>query len=66
MSGPVEQKVVDVLTATPFLSIAGVNFMALNELLETATLTVGFIAGVFAMFFHVRRWWRGRKANKQL
>ena len=60
-----EQKIVHVLTATPFISLFGYNFMSLNEFLETATLVVGLTAGVFAMFFQVRRWWRGRKRDKK-
>ena len=65
MSGPLEEKVANVLTATPFASIAGVNFMTLNELLETGTLIVGFVAGMFAMFFHIRRYFRSRARGKK-
>ena len=60
---PAQEKVADVLTATPIVSLFSYNFMTLNEVLETATLIIGLIAGLFAMFFHIRRWYRGRKAN---
>ena len=33
----------------------------LNLLLETATLTVGLIAGLLAVALHIRSWRRGRK-----
>ena len=59
-----EQKMVDTLSTVPFLSVAGVNFMTLNEFLETGTLILGFVAGLFAVFFHARRWYLGRKTKK--
>jgi hypothetical protein len=64
MGGPQEQKIVDIVSAIPFASVFGYNFMTLNELLETATLTIGLLSGVFALFFHIRRWYRGKKREK--
>ena len=32
----------------------------LNAYLETGTLIVGLLAGLFALFFHARRWYRDR------
>jgi hypothetical protein len=61
MSHPVQEKVVDAITAVPFLSLFGYNFITLNEFLETATLIIGLVSGLFALFFNVRRWWRERK-----
>ena len=65
MTQPAQEKVVDALAATPFVSVLGINFMNLNELLETATLAIGFITGLFVMFFQIRRWYRGRKRDQK-
>lgn len=64
MSTPVQERVVDGITTIPFVSIFGYNFLTLNEFLETATLLVGLLSGIFALFFHIRRWWRGRQRDK--
>lgn len=54
----------DALATVPFVTILGVEFMSFNELMEGATLTVGFIAGVFALLFQARRYFRSRKRDK--
>ncbi len=48
------------LTGTA-VAVGGVIPLAdLNVYLETATLTVGLLAGLFALFFHIRRWYRDK------
>lgn len=67
MAMPTEQiqnRVVDALAAVPFVTIAGVEFMSFNEFMEGATYTVGFVAGIFALAFQVRRYFRSRKRDK--
>lgn len=67
MSMPTEEiqnRVVDALAAVPFVTIAGVEFMSFNEFMEGATYTIGFVAGIFALLFQVRRYFRSRKRDK--
>jgi len=64
MNQPVQEKLVDAVTTVPFISLFGYNFMTLNELLETTTLCVGLIAAIFSLFFHIRRYFRGRKRDR--
>lgn len=61
-----QERLVDAASTAPFVSLAGYHFMSLNEFLETATLLMGFVAGMFAMFFHVRRWFRSHKRDKAI
>ena len=42
-----------------------VTLADINMWLETATFAVGLVAGIFAMFFHIRRYFRSRKRDKQ-
>jgi hypothetical protein len=49
----------------PFVTVFGYNFVSLNELLQTITLLIGITSGLFALFFQVRRWYRGRKLTKK-
>ena len=60
----VEEKVVNVLAGTSLASGTGVSLVDFNVYLETGTLVVGLTAGLFALFFQIRRWYRGRQ--KQL
>jgi len=67
MSGPTEQmqeQLVNAASSVPFLTVVGVNFMTFNEALEAATLLVGFITGLIALAFQIRRYLRGRKRDK--
>lgn len=64
MQVELQNKVGDVLAATPFVTIAGVQFMTFNEFMEGATLTVGLVAGIFALLFQARRYFRSRKRDK--
>ena len=59
-----QEKVVDGITTVPFISIGAIEFLTLDAFLYTATLAVGLVSAVFSLFFHVRRWWRGRKRDK--
>lgn len=63
MSAPVQQKAADVLTGAAITTYAGVSLTDLNLYLETASLALSVIAALFAVFFHVRRWWRERQAG---
>lgn len=57
-------KVGDTLAAIPFVTLGTVEFMTFNEFMEGATLSVGFIAGIFALLFQARRYFRSRKREK--
>lgn len=60
----IQNRVVDALAAVPFVTIAGVEFMSFNEFMEGATYTIGFVTGIFALAFQVRRYFRSRKRDK--
>jgi hypothetical protein len=60
----VQNKIVNGMAAVPFVTFLGVDFMSFNEFMEGATLTIGFITGVFALAFQVRRYFRSRKRDK--
>jgi hypothetical protein len=47
--------IVDVLSGTALASGGGVTLLEFNTYLETATLILGFVAGCFAVYFHVKR-----------
>ncbi len=57
-------KIGNTLAATPFVTILGLEFVSFNEFMEGATLTIGFVAGVFALLFQIRRYFRSRKRDK--
>ena len=67
MATPEQQteQLVNAASSVPFLTVAGVNFMTFNETLEAATLIIGFITGIIALAFQLRRYLRGRKRDKQ-
>jgi len=60
----VQNKIVDGMAAVPFVTIFGVEFMSFNEFMEGATFTIGFITGIFALAFQVRRYFRSRKRDR--
>ena len=60
----VQNRIVDGMAAVPFVTILGVDFMSFNEFMEGTTLTIGFITGIFALAFQVRRYIRSRKRDK--
>lgn len=66
MSQQTRERVVDGLAGTSLTAGVGVNLADFNIILETATLTIGLIAGVFALFFQVRRYYRGKTMNAAL
>ena len=59
-----EEKAVNALAGTSIATGTGMSLVDLNVYLETGTLIVGFTAGIFALFFQIRRWYRGRQATK--
>jgi len=61
-----EEQLVNAASSVPFLTVMGVNFMTFNEALEAATLVIGFITGIIAFAFQIRRYMRGRKRDKAL
>lgn len=63
MSQQTQERAVDGLAGTSLTAGITMNLADFNVILETATLTVGFIAGAFAMFFQIRRWYRGKAMN---
>lgn len=66
MQQQTQERLVDGLAGTSLTAGVGMNLAELNVILETATLTIGLIAGVFALFFQVRRYYRGKKRDKAL
>ncbi len=66
MSSPeqMQEQLVNAASSVPFLTVVGVRFMTFNEALEAATLIIGFITGVIALLFQLRRYLRGRKRDK--
>lgn len=61
----VQERLVDGLAGISLTSGVGMNLADFNVILETATLSIGLVAGVFALFFQVRRYFRGRKRDQQ-
>lgn len=59
----IQERAADSLTAIAIGSWT-VSLADINMVLETATYAVGFIAGAFAMFFHIRRYFRSRKRDR--
>ncbi len=66
MPNPLEEKVVNALAGTSIASGTSMTLVDFNVYLETGTLIVGFTAGLFALFFQARRWYRGRKVKQLL
>ncbi len=65
MQQQTQERVVDTLAGTSLTAGVGMNLAELNVVLETVTLSVGLVAGVFALFFQVRRYYRGKKRDKE-
>lgn len=66
MSQQTQERVVDGLAGTSLTVGISMNLADFNVILETATLTIGLIAGAFAMFFQVRRYYRGKTMTAAL
>ena len=66
MQQQTQERVVDGLAGTSLTAGVGMTLADFNIILETATLTIGLIAGVFALFFQARRWYRGKTMNAAL
>lgn len=62
-TGP-EEQLVNAASSVPFITVVGVQFATFNEALEAATLMLGFVTGLIALAFQVRRYVRGRKRDK--
>ncbi len=60
----VQNRIVDGMAAVPFVTVLGVDFMSFNEVMESATFCIGFITGIFALAFQVRRYFRSRKRDR--
>ena len=61
MSDPTEQaNLANKLTGASIAAGASMSMTDLNLYLETGTLIVGLLAGLFALFFHIRRWYRDK------
>ena len=65
MNTPLQEKVANVLSGAPIAASMGMSLGEFNIMLETATLVLGFVAGAFAMFFHIRRYLRSRARDRQ-
>lgn len=57
------ERVADVLAGSALGSWLFNQLTAINVVLETITLTLGVMAGVFALFFHYRKWKNERAAR---
>ena len=66
MQQQTQERVVDGLAGTSLTAGVSMSLADFNVILETATLTIGLIAGAFAMFFQVRRYYRGKTMNEAL
>lgn len=59
-----QQKVAEVLGGGPIAAFVTTTLTEWNVVLETATLVLGLIAGVFSVYFFVSRFIRERKAKR--
>ncbi len=66
MQQQTQERMVDTLAGTSLTAGVSMTLADFNTILETATLTIGLIAGVFALFFQVRRYYRGKTMNAAL
>ena len=66
MQQQTQERLVDGLAGTSLTVGVSMTLADFNVILETATLTIGLIAGAFAMFFQVRRYYRGKTMNEAL
>lgn len=57
----VQERAADFLGSGGLLAGITMNLTEYNVLMEAVTLTLGAIAALFSLFFHIRRWYRGRK-----
>jgi hypothetical protein len=64
MQEQIQQRVADYSASVTMGSWVTVTLSDFNAILETATLTLGLVAGAFSLYFHVRRALRHRKATK--
>lgn len=64
MQQQTQERVADSLT-TLAIGSWSVSLADINLMLETATFVLGFVAGAFSVFFHVRRYLRERKLNEK-
>lgn len=60
-SGKVVDRAADTLSGGALASGLLAYLTDVNIVLETVTLLLGAVAGVFALFFHYRRWRNERK-----
>ena len=63
MEQQTQERMADSLTTITVGSWA-VTLADINLILETATFFLGFVAGCFAVFFHIRRYFRSRARDK--
>ena len=66
MQQQTQERVVDTLAGTSLTAGISMTLADFNIILETATLTIGLIAGAFALFFQIRRYYRGKTMNAAL
>lgn len=62
----IQERVADTLSGGSLSVGVAMTVADYNAIMEAATLTVGLIAGIFAMFFHIRRWYRGRQRDREI
>ena len=63
---PVQERAADALGSGGLLAGIAMNLSEYNVLMESITLTLGAVAALFSLFFHIRRWYRGRKRDSEL
>ena len=66
METQMQEQLVNAGSSVPFLTVMGVNFVTFNEVLEAATLAIGFVTGIISLAFQLRRYLRSRKRDKEL
>ena len=59
-----QEKIVDIASGSALTAGITMNIAEYNVVMEAVTLTLGAIAALFSLFFHIRRWYRGRKLPK--
>ena len=62
MEQQTQERLADVAaTGSPLAAVAGVNLAELNAVLETATLALGFTAGIISVAYRIWIWHRDKK-----
>ena len=61
MTNQNQERIVDGMSGAALSIGTTMTLTDYNALMEAVTLTLGAIAALFSLFFHIRRWYRGRQ-----